>query len=81
MFAATAAEEDPGVVSPVQQPGGGRAAAAVAGVVVQLQSLEPRVDAGVTVASRIVGAFTSTGSAGSLKFTLPNPVAFCPPRL
>jgi hypothetical protein len=54
-----------------QQPG-----AAVAGVVVQLQGLEPVVAEGVAVASKIVGAYTSTGSAGSLLFTLPDAVYF-----
>ena len=67
--AATAEAAAPAVAPALQQ-----VAAAVAGVVVQLQSLEPQVAEGVVVASPIVGAYTSTGSAGTLLFTLPQTV-------
>ena len=76
MSAATAEGAAPAVAPSYQQ-----VAAAVAGVVVQLQSLEPQVAQGVVVASPIVGAYTSTGSAGSILFTLPQPVhSLLPPK-
>ena len=44
---------------------------AEAGVVVQLLGLQPQQQDGVNIASKIAGAYTSSGQASNLIFTLP----------
>lgn len=44
---------------------------AEAGVLVQLLGLRPNATAGAPLASNLVGAYTSSRSAGTLLFTLP----------
>ena len=56
----------------------GLTSSAEAGVVVQLLGLQPPAVAGTRVASNLVGAFTSTGAAGTLLFTLPSAVRLSP---